>query len=60
MVVAAVLVRQPDEARPAFCSDVLTITGRSLRCDVCKTRPATLEDPDRPACLCFRCAQRQC
>jgi len=31
-------------------------TGRGLWCDVCRRRPATLEDSDRPACLCWLCA----
>ena len=50
-----ILVRVPPAARLRPAED----TSREpmwLRCDVCKLRQATVEDGDRPACSCARCA----
>ena len=57
---ALLLVREPTAARPVCAVDIVSSEpiAKPLVCDVCRSRSATVEDGDRPACLCARCARR--
>jgi hypothetical protein len=53
------LIALPAAERPARRAGVRDDEpGHALRCDCCRSRPATVEDEQRPAVLCAVCWRR--